>query len=146
MHRGRSGLGAKYTAEEEKEAKTVRSDEKLRIQLMGKDWKRSKRNDAVKPVSSVGVKRRPPLKEMETGLSSEEEVGRSSLGKAKARTVEAQHSEQDGIDDVEAEAELALRAKVSRPSGRAKTVNYLDEVLAQREQKRARKKNTTASR
>lgn len=119
---------------------TVRSDEKLRIQLMGKDWKRpTKKGDTGKSPLSVGVEKRLSSKEMEPELSSGDEAGRSSLGKAKARMAKARHSGHDGIDDsVDAEA------KVSRASGRAKAVNYLDEVLAEREQKRVRKKNMKA--
>ena len=137
----RAGLGAKPTAEEEKEAMVVRSDEKLRIQLMGKDWKRSKRSGAGKPMLSVGSKPRPAPRKLETELSSEDEAGRTSLGKAKAAIAEAKLVVDDDAAD---DTKLSLRAKVSRPASKAKVAHYLDEVLAQKEQKKARKKQIKA--
>ena len=115
----------------------VRSDEKLRIQLMGKDWKGAKRHNAGKPTMVGGVKPRPAPRKLETELSSEEEAGRTSLGKAKAVIAEAKD-----VDDAEDDTKLSLRAKTSRPGSKAKAAHYLDEVLAQKEQKKARKKHT----
>lgn len=142
MQAHRAGLGAKQTAEDEKEAMVVRSDEKLRIQLMGKDWKRGKRSGDRKPTLAVGIKPRPALKKAETELSSEDEAGRTSLGKAKAAVAEAKAAVDD--DDAADDTKLSLRAKASRLGSKAKAAHYLDEVLAQKEQKKARKKHVKA--
>ena len=135
MQGSRAGLGAKQTAEDEKEAMVVRSDEKLRIQLMGKDWKGTKRHNAGKPTMVGGVKPKPAPRKMETEPSSEE-AGRTSLGKAKAAIAEAKD-----VNDAKDDTKLSLRAKTLRPGSKAKATHYLDEVLAQKEQKKARKKH-----
>ena len=140
MQGSRAGLGAKHTAEDEKEAMVVRSDEKLRIQLMGKDWKGPKRSGVGKPALAGGVKPRPVPRKVETELSSEDEAGRTSIGKAKASVAEAKDCDDDAVDDTK----LSLRAKASRPSSKAKAAHYLDEVLAQKERKKARKKDIKA--
>ena len=121
----------------------VRSNEKLRTQLMGKNWKGAKRGGVEKPTSSVVDRKRHPPRQVETDLSSEDDVGRTSLGKAKAGGgAEAEASKRySAFDNAKDGAEITLRAKTSRSADKAKPANYLDEVLAQREQKRVRKKN-----
>ena len=145
MSRGRSGLGARYTAEDEKQAITLRSDEKLRVLLLGKGGKKSKRSDDGKPVTlpSSALRRKTPLAQRGVEHSSDDEIGRTSLGKVKGRMPEAEAlGPNTGIDDDKHDTKLALRYSPSRFDRKATAANYLDEVMAekaQREQKRVRK-------
>lgn len=120
----------------------LRSDEKLRVLLLGKGCKDSKRNDggkpAMLPTSALSGKESPAYRGIES--SSEDEPGRTSLGKAKARTELLGHDA--GIDGAKHDTKLALRNSPSRLDRKASAANYLDEVLAekaQRQQKRVRK-------
>ncbi|KAL8792860.1 MAG: hypothetical protein Q9195_004590 [Heterodermia aff. obscurata] len=140
-----SGLGARYTAEDEKQAMTLRSDEKLKALLLGKGGKKSKRNDGAKPAKrpSSALSGKPPSADHSNEFSSEDELGRTSLGKAKVRMPDAGVRGPDtGIDGAKHDTKLALRNNPSRPDRKATAANYLDEVLAekaQRQQKRVRK-------
>ena len=143
--RGRSGLGARYTAEDEKQAMTLRSDEKLRVLLLGKGGKKSKRSDGGKPVTlpSSARRRETPSTQRGTELSSDDEIGRTSLGKAKGRMLDAEVlGPNTGIDGSKHDTKLALRYSPSRFDRKATAASYLDEIMAekaQREQKRSRK-------
>ena len=124
---------------------TVRSDEKLRVLLLGKGGKKSKRSDGGKPamLPSSALSGKTPSADQGIEFSSEDEVGRTSIGKVKARMLEVEVLGPDtGIDGVKHGGKLALRNSTSRVERKATAANYLDEVLAekaQREQKRVRK-------
>ena len=122
----------------------MRSDERLKVQLMGKDWVKRKRREVGKAMLGGAGGKRPVLRHTEAEISSDDEVGRTSLGKAKTRVVELKSSEHAGMDDgSRSQTCFNICAKVSRPSRKAKASNYLDEILAEKarkEQKRARKK------
>ena len=68
----------------------MRSDEKLRLLLLGKNPKTAKRNQTTKsPVPlSLATRANPPLAPG-ADLSSEDEGGRTSLGKSKLQTLQA---------------------------------------------------------
>lgn len=144
-----AGLGAKATTtEDESEARTVNSDEKLRTLLLGKDWvKKQERTSVAVTLPKHGSKPRPaPVKVVNEGDESEEEGGRSSLGKSKAwkkNGGKVQRAE-DVVEDVDDSAQVAVEAKIadmSAPPKRARS--YLDEVLAEnaaRKQKRQKRK------
>lgn len=145
MSRGRSGLGARLTAEDEKQAIALRSDEKLRVLLLGKSGKNSKRSDGGKSVTlpSSALRRKTPLAQRGIEHSSDDEIGRTSLGKVKGRMAEAEVlGPNAGIDGAKTDTKLALRYSSSRFDRKATAANYLDEVMAektQRKQKRVRK-------
>ena len=94
---------------------------------------------------SVAAGLNPPLAR-EADLSSEDEGGRTSLGKSKFQTLQADGVERFSIDDDDAKvvAKLALNHQSSRSDRKAKSANYLDMVLAekaQRDHKRMRRTN-----
>ena len=131
-------MGATYTAEDEKQSVTMRSDEKLRLLLLGKNPKTTKRNQTMKsPVPpSLAAGSKPPLAR-EADLSSEDEGGRTSLGKSKLQTLQADVVARTNIEDDDATDVLkqALNNQSSRPDRRTKSANYLDMVLAEKAQK-----------
>ena len=124
---------------------TLRSDEQLRVLLLGKGGKNSKRSDGGKPATLPSSARRheTPSAQRGTELSSDDEIGRTSLGKAKGRMPEAEVLGPNiGIDGTKHDTKLALRYNPSRFDRKATATTYLDEIMAekaQREQKRRRK-------
>ena len=129
---------------------TLRNDEKLRVLLLGKGGKSSKWNDGGKPstLPSSAFSRKIPSADHGIEVSSEDEVGRTSIGKVKARLQQAEVLGPDtSIDGAKHDGKLALRNSPSRLHRKSMNANYLDEVLAdkaQREQKRARKRKQLA--
>lgn len=94
---------------------------------------------------SLAARANPPLTR-DAQLSSEDEGGRTSLGKSKSHTLQADDVERINIeyDDAKDVSKLASNNQSSRPDRKAKTANYLDTVLAektQRNQKRMRRMN-----
>lgn len=94
---------------------------------------------------SLAAGANPPLAR-DADLSSEDEGGRTSLGKSKFQTLQADVVERFSIDDDDAKdvAKLALNNQSSRSDRKAKSANYLDMVLAekaQRDQKGMRRTN-----
>lgn len=124
------------------------SNEKLRKQMLGNDYvKRLKQRgrEGSKPgrgLQGMGSKPRPASTKREVDDDeSEEDEGRSSLGKsrqdAKRRRVEPENeADVDAtVDGEEAGGDVEGDSKPQK-----KASNYLDEVLAERSQKK-RKKN-----
>ena len=129
---------------------TLRSDEKLRVLLLGKGRKNSKRNHGGKlaTLPSSDPSPKTPSADHGTEVSSEDEVGRTSIGKVKTRVAEAEVLGLDtGVDGAKNNGKLALRNSPPRLAPKATAANYLDEVLAekaQREKKRVRKRKQLA--
>ena len=136
--------------------KVLRSDEKLKIQLLGRDWvKRQERRETAgsgmaaarqgsKP-KSISTARRSPVDN-----ESDDEGGRSSLGQAIGRNDRSEKGEGYEVagDDKDA-SDMAIRGKMQESKRSAKrSVSYLDELLiqkARKEQRKQRRKNQRAS-
>lgn len=151
---GRLGLGAKLPADGDLKRQDLSANEKLRQQLLGKDYKKlqAKRRGKGLPEDGLilGSKPRPAVPERVVREDSEDEGGRSSLGKSKRK----RHAEGEEAN-VEARANEATRAVKSRSDEASeqprKASNYLDQVLAeksrkkQHNQKRKRKRQCDAA-
>lgn len=120
------------------------SNDKLRKQLLGKDFAKMYRRSGSDGKSGLGVlqmgsKPRPGPVKRSVENDDEDEAGRSSLGKLKRRRgIKKQGPDKagDGMEPIEAiESSQAEAASPPR-----KTSNYLDEVLADRERKKERKR------
>lgn len=118
------------------------SNDKLRKQLLGRNWEKMSAQAA--PVGTQPGKPNPTKPQLQetrnknAGNTSDEDEdeGRSSLGKNKRkRTVQ----DQQDVDETSGSKESTSAATPKR-SGAKKTGSYLDEVLSQRKKK---KKNKT---
>ncbi len=128
------GLGASLPKEGEIKRLKIDTDEKLRRQILGKDYKKLQSSGTRLGVGSssalvghVGVKPRPTVA-MQEADGSEDEGGRSSLGKLKRRKLHQQ------IGEIQAETVTSIKTRSPQ-----KAANYLDEVLAERSRKRIKK-------
>ncbi|KAK2810400.1 hypothetical protein FQN50_002889 [Emmonsiellopsis sp. PD_5] len=133
------GLGAplpKSQADGSANRTELSSNEKLRKQLMGKNYKKFAANaqNTGRPVAEK--KHQPPPASRVEPESDDEEEGRSSLGKNKRKRPmrEDKNTAVEGEDD----AENAEFTSNSRTSQRKKPVSYLDELLSQRLKKKKR--------
>ncbi len=115
---------------------------------MGKDWvKRQERKGGMAPLR-VGSKPKPAavIREGAGGEDSEDEGGRSSLGRVKVREARNWKAESGGmIEDAEDGSDGARIPPTTPVSKRLskRGISYLDEVLAkkaEREQKKQRRK------
>ena len=123
-------------------SRILRSDEKLKLQLLGRDWmKRQERKGgaAATAPSRLGSRPKPapmtrpdPVKD-----ESEDEGGRSSLGKVKSlKYTEETPEGLELAEDADDVGEKTIRAglpDITRSCKRPRS--YLDEVLAQKAQK-----------
>ena len=146
----RLGIGAVAPKDEEVKREKLSSNDKLREQLLGRDHARKhadgkrKREDN-EPYSKplpIGSKPRPTPSKQQAEEDSEDDGGRSSLGKSRNATPKKpfQQSIGPGEDDA-AESEVRKvdgQAGSPRPPKRAS--NYLDEVLADRSRKKHKKR------
>ena len=147
----RLGLGAPLPEEipdGDWRRQNLTSNDKLRKQLLGKDFpklqaRKLEKNRMGSTTSQMVGKTRPALvkRHMEDDVDDEGEAGRTSLGKAKRQSAGVQASR--GEDD----SDLAIRppghgkADPAYHNGRRKPVsNYLDEVLAEKSQRKKHKK------
>lgn len=124
----------------------LRSDEKLKIQLMGRDWvKRQERkggNGSGSVPLRLGNKPKPAATErVSAEEESEDDGGRSSLGRHKAPKAEAADLGcLEKVDDGD-DTGLARSANVPKPQSRPKRpTSYLDEMLAKRAEKEHKKR------
>ena len=144
---GRAGLGAKDTEEDRGASQVLRSDEKLKIQLLGRDWaKRQERRGAAgsgrvaarqgSKLKSITTARRGPVDD-----ESDDEGGRSSLGKTIGRNDRSENGEDyEAAGDDKDASDMAVRGKMleSKKSAR-RSMSYLDELLTQKARKEQRK-------
>lgn len=129
------GLGATLPKEGEAKRHKLDTEEKLRRQLLGKDYKKLQANRAGNS-GKVGVQvghggmRARPVSAKQTMDDSEDEEGRSSLGKPKRRKVDKglqRGNFEAAIIDVDSSAPATSQ-------GLPKQGSYLDEVLARKSQ------------
>jgi hypothetical protein len=134
--------------------KSLRADEKLRKQMLGKNANRpvsgamssGRMGNVVKVNVNVTPKPRPAT--LNRSAESDEEEGRSSLGKAKRRkkeqiTVVEVSQNESGEGQQSAVPELAepiLRPGVA--TGKQMPGSYLDEIRSKRSKKKRRKKES----
>ena len=155
----RLGLGAVLATEGEVKREELPSNEKLRKQLLGRDYERDRarrireeRKSRVGRGSVVGEgKVRSAVAKGERGEEedSEDEAGRSSLGGNKSR-LRMQVGRQDDDDNVGRDGDAGESTEVAGLSGKAdppqpskklkSRTNYLDEVLMERSANKTRKK------
>ncbi|KAL8791086.1 MAG: hypothetical protein Q9213_000293 [Squamulea squamosa] len=149
------GLGAKIPEDFKDwdlKRQKLSSNDLLRRQLLGKDHIKSQNKYSQGQASLLGTgsvpgfgsKPRlvPARRELEDG-SSEDEGGRSSLGKKKlksepTRISNSTRDEESEADTMDYEDPKSERPETLKPP--KKTTNYLDEVLAQKMEKKHRKK------
>ena len=142
--RVRLGLGATMPKDGDVKRQDLSSNDKLRKQLLGKDFAKLYERSGSGGKSGLGVlpmgsKPRPTAAKRAVENDEEDEGGRSSLGKSKRRRkADKQGSDEawDGTGTTKS-VESNLEELVSRPK---KPSNYLDEVLADRERKKETKK------
>ena len=116
----------------------VRSDEKLKLLLLGKDGRRAKQGVKGKPVTlpSAATRQRPMPMGKQEEVNSKDENGRTSVGKSKIRLPKAEALGHDVIDDSAKDgAESAPKAERPKPRRKAKAASYIDEVLAEKARK-----------
>ena len=138
------GLGASIPKEEEIKRQKASTDEILRRQLLGRDYKKlqpDRARDGSKPglgVGHVGVKPRPASVKRPVD-ESDDEGGRSWLGRSKRQKLDKEL--QNGITEAAGTggvAVLATAATAAQAPQRRKI--YLDEVLAEKSHKKSKKK------
>lgn len=116
------------------------SNDKLRKQLLGRNWEKMSTQIPVGKQTGRPNPTKPLPQEIRNknteDTSGDDEEGRSSLGKNKRkRTVQDQQS----LDET-SESKESTSAMTPKRTGAKKTGSYLDEVLSQRKKK---KKNKT---
>lgn len=145
-------MGATVPKDGKGRREELSSNDKLRKQLLGKDHEKKmgkrKREDGQVRLGSVliGSKPRPTPSERQVEEDSEDEPGRSALGKSRHISKEKlAHQSMVGTEDATRqlkEPEQEPLAELSRPHKR--TSNYLDEVLADRSRRKHKKANRKA--
>ncbi|KAL9578996.1 MAG: hypothetical protein Q9212_005366 [Teloschistes hypoglaucus] len=129
------------------------SDETLRKHFLGRDHAklqnkaRQGERDRIGfgRAMSAGSKPRPTLgKREEDRVSSDDEDGRSQLGKKRRRKVEEQEEEQKAEVDASPENRVAGKKRLESGKRSTKATSYLDEVLAQKQKKHKSKKKQRA--
>lgn len=139
----RLGLGASIPKEHEIKRQKESTNELLRKQLLGKDYKKFQ---STKPSSfEAGPKLRPPTKRP---AESDDEGGRSSLGRSKRPKKRPCNELQNGIllEEEEAAGTTTTIEAVDHPNPAsspptAPRNSYLDEVLLAKKSSKRRKKN-----
>jgi hypothetical protein len=145
----RLGLGGVIPKDGEVKRDTLSSNDKLRKQLLGSDYakkhadrkRRAEAKDSHRSPLTAGSKPRPAQPKPRVEDDSEDDGGRSSLGKSKMGAFKRPHhpnarsNENDALD--------AEDPKVDGPTGSPRppkrASNYLDEVLADRSRKKHKK-------
>jgi len=142
-------VGATVPEDGDVKREGLSSNETLRRQLLGRDYKKVRVGKGpLGGVAVVGSKPRPLGSTREIGQESGDEEGRSSLGKSKRKRRVEETEEGAGVSDEEVTRVSKASMGTSRPQKRA--VNYLDQVLAeksrrQRKKSKKRKKHDSES-
>ncbi|KAK2760319.1 hypothetical protein FQN54_002387 [Arachnomyces sp. PD_36] len=136
------GLGAplpKKAADGSWERTELSSNDKLRKQLLGRNWEKMKPTIEKHPGNPNAPKPRPQeTREKNAGNNSDDDdsgEGRSSLGKNKRR--KTTQGQQDVNEAVKGEQSLSTKTRKGTQSQKAGS--YLDEVLSQRKKKKKNK-------
>ena len=143
----RLGLGAPLPAaikDGDARRQDLASNDKLRRQLLGKDFQRLqgkglKGSKSVSGSIQLGSKPRPVPVKRELESEDEDEAGRSSVGKSKRKKVASSFGVANGQEGEDVNAPDGGATQVPRPPKKAS--NYLDEVLAERSWKKQKRKN-----
>ncbi len=121
------------------------SNDKLRKQLLGKDyakkhadWKgREKQNKSKSGPLHIGSKPHTIRREDD---GSDDNEGRSSLGKSKHRVYRMEEGVDTGVNFLKQSDNAVLDQPVSPPRPSKRASNYLDKVLADRSRKKQKSK------
>lgn len=109
------------------------SDDRLRSQLLGKDWKRK----TARKAGLLESKPRPKPVDV-VREESEDEEGRSAIGKIKAKKFAEEPAAEDGEAE---EVPESLTERAGRAGSESKRGgSYLDEVLAEHAAKKNKKR------
>ncbi len=143
----RLGVGATVPKDGEMKREELEDYDKLRRQLLGKNWERNqnrRRQEAEETTggNKAGCKSRLPVQSERKGEESEDDGGRSSLGKSKRKRMVEFDNEHDDTSLVHDQAGSAGKASAGDAHDmlRPPTLgNYLDEVLAERSSRRRKK-------
>lgn len=115
------------------------SNEKLRRQLLGREYKKiragKREGGDLEGTVPMGSKPRPADSKREASQDSEDEGGRSSLGKSKRK----RQMERIDTKVSDEEANKATKAKMGLYPPSKRAVNYLDQVLAEKSRKKHKK-------
>ena len=141
LMRIRLGLGGVIPKDGEMKREELSSNDKLRKQLLGNDYarKHADRNRRIEAKGShrsplpAGSKPRPAQSKPRGEDNSEDDGGRSSLGKSKMGAVKRPHQPSARLDESDAVEGSTDSPRPKRAS------NYLDEVLADRSRKKHKK-------
>ena len=144
----RLGLGASIPKEGEIKRQKEKTDDILKRQLLGRDYKKIQANrstDGTKSgcgVGQGGIKSLPTPMKRPVDVS-DDEGGRSSLGRPKRSKLdqELQNGEFEATGAKGAAVHPNTTTALTASQVRKKPVKYLDEVLANKSQKRSKKKN-----
>lgn len=144
------GFGASLPKDSEVKRDRLSSNDKLREQLLGKGFAKKQkkcdrsRAEQVSTPIAIGSKPRPVNKKRAAESDSEDDGGRSSLGKSRKK---GKHSHiKSAVEPIEDTTVETTKPEDdgsigSRPAKSKKASNYLDEVLADRSlQKRKKSK------
>lgn len=139
----RLGLGASISKEGEIKRQKQNTDDFIRKQLLGRDYKKSQSNRAIDgtklgfDVGHVGVKPRPaPVKRPVD--ESDDEGGRSSLGRSK-RQKPGKELRSGTLEAAGTKVEAGHPNASTASQSRKKSSNYLDEVLANKSHRKSKK-------
>ena len=137
----RLGVGATLPKDGDVKREESSSNDRLRKQLLGRDYKKVQvgKMDKGKSggIATLGSKSRPIGSKRDIDQESEDEGGRSSLGKSKRKQ---QTEQEEGTADTSGEgAHKATKASMRALSPRKGAINYLDQVLAEKSQRRHKK-------
>ena len=117
------------------------SNEKLRRQLLGRDYKKAQgrrsENGHGEGKLAMGSKPRPAGHTREVDRESEDESGRSSLGKSKRKREVEQTKEDADVSDEDISKATNTSIGASPPPKRV--TNYLDQVLAEKSRRKHKK-------
>lgn len=141
------GVGATVPKDGEVKREELSSNDKLRRQLLGKDYEKKlgkgkrEREQAKSRPLQAGSKARPASSKHSVGEDSEDEPGRSALGKPRKNHPKKPLVKPDG--DTGEDASLLPDTYTGPPaehrSSEKRNINYLDEVLEDRSHKKHKK-------
>ena len=138
----RLGLGAKASDDKMLKREGLSSNDKLRRQLLGRDYKKLQAVSGVRGrsegIAAVIGSKPQPRRDTARKSKDEDDEGRSSLGHSKRKQKKSETENAEVLDAEAPRAPEATTQAISPPRKRA--MNYLDEVLAEKSRKQ-RKKN-----
>ncbi|MCJ1429100.1 hypothetical protein MMC29_007013 [Sticta canariensis] len=141
------GLGASISKEVEIKRQKEKTDDILRRQLLGRDYKKLQANRSSDGTKSGFGVRQVRVKSLPTPLKrpvdeSDDEGGRSSLGRSKRSKLdkELQNGKMEAAGTKGEAIDSNTTTALTASQVREKSGNYLDEVLANKSLKKSKKK------